>query len=399
MTTLITNQSQWQSILRQQKLANAQRWLNLLEQSPDPTETALREYDNLFKAFEYTLLYTDTLDLAYRYIIILHPIVYGFADWERWLSYLEQALHLSRQAQKPQIELHIKELSADFLLHLGFPKKAIKYFEEIKNDYEDIQDLNRLARVLTKLANENSRYGDVVLARNYLNQAVKIANDLEDKNLLALVYLDLSAFEARIHNWEKGLDASQYAYELYQELNIEHFMIRALMNKVACLAHLGRWEDVNALSETLAEKMDMASDQINLIKLKNNLGLAALNQEDFKTAEFYWQEALQLAEQVNAPIEMGFLYCNLGVVYNNLEEWEYAEKMHHEALLTFTKLGDTANWASAVENLAELYEAQGRTTELKQLLSRAIKKLKPSKSVPAIHAYVTQFESLLAELE
>ena len=360
MTTLISNQAQWQQILRRQKLANAQHWLMTLEQAPDPAEFALREYDNLFKAFEFTLCFPDTVDLAYRYIIALNPIVFGFADWDRWLKYLEQALQLSQKAQRTELEVRLRELYADFLIHMGFPKKALTYYEDVKGVYKNENDLDRFARILTKLATEYGRYGDPSLAKQYMEQAVAIANKQNDAELSAHVYLDLSAFEMRNQNFEASIAAGEVAYKLYQKLDNERFMLRVLINKAACLARLGQWDQVNNLFEQLVDKMDESSEQINLVRLKNNLGLAAFDQGNLETAESYWQEALQLAEQIHSPIEMGFLYCNLGLVYNHLEEWEYAEKMHHKALLTFSQLGDTVNWANAVENLAELYLAQKR---------------------------------------
>ncbi len=398
MTTLISNQSQWQQILRRQKLANAQRWLLTLEQSPNPTELALHEYDNLFKAFEFTLLYPDTIDLAYRYILVLNPIVFGFADWDRWLKYLEQALALSQKASRSEVEVHIKELYADFLVHMGFPKRAIRYYEEVKTVYQTNDELDRFARILTKLATEYGRLGDMNIAQNYMDKAVAIANQLNDQELLAHVCLDLSAFEMRNQNWKAGLEASEKAYKLYEAVQDSRFMLRALTNKSACLAHLGDWEEVEQLSTHLVEQMSDAKHQLNFIKLKINLGFAAYSQNDIRMAELHWQEALQLAEQINVPMQKGVLYCNLGAVYNHFEEWEVAEKMHHKALITLAKLGDIENWANAVENLAELYKAQNRNSELRQLLTRAIVKLKPSESIMGIKKFVDLFETWLAEL-
>ena len=399
MTTLISNQTQWQQILARQKLANAQRWLLTLEQAAHPTELALQEYDNLFKAFEYTLLHVDTVDLAYRYILVLNPIVFGFADWDRWLKYLEQALTLSRKAQKFELEAHIKELCADFLINMGFPNRAIAYYEAAKNYYKDHEQLDRYARILTKLATENGRLGEMAMAQGNMDEAVAIANTLNDQELLAHVCLDLSAFEMRNRNWEEGVKASQKAYELYHTLGDERFMLRALTNKSACLANLGEWEEVEKLSVHLVEQMSDAKHQLNFVKLKINLGYAAYSQNDVRMAELHWQEALQLAQQINVPMQMGILYCNLGAVYNHFEEWDVAEEMHQKALITLAKLGNLETWANAVENLADLYQAQNRINELRSLLTKAIVKLKPSEQIPTVHKFITLFEAWLLKIK
>lgn len=90
MTSPIPNQPTWTEILRQQKLANVQRWLKLLEQESDLSAFIQTDYDNLLRALETSLEKNDSFDLAYKLIIALNPVVLGYADWDRWLQYLQK---------------------------------------------------------------------------------------------------------------------------------------------------------------------------------------------------------------------------------------------------------------------------------------------------------------------
>jgi len=171
-----------------------------------------------------------------------------------------------------------------------------------------------------------------------------------------------------------------------------------MINKIACLANLGFWEEVVGLSETLMEEVQASGNLLVLVKLQNNLGMVAFEQGDNKKAEHYWQQALQLAEQIQASESLSLIYCNLGLVYNALKEWTDAEEMHLKALALLEKSGDALAWANTVENLADLYETQNRLDEYYQLLDRAIIELKPLASFPHINKFILQFEERLREI-
>ena len=399
MTMSLSNQTQWQFVLHRQKLANAVRWLDILEQSPHPDEIALQEYDNLFKAFEFTLQDVTTFDLAYRYIRILHAIVLGFADWDRWLSYLKQALKLSKKANQPNKTLHIQELIGEFLVQQGKFTEAIRSYELVREAYQKQNNMHEYVRILNKTVVLYDKNGQLFLARQSMQEGIAIAKQLGDRRVLADSYLDLSAFEMERENWQASLEASENALKLYQQLGHAVFVNRAMVNKITCLGHLGSWEDVIRLSEELIEKMQTSGNVLMLVKLQNNLGTIALEQGYNKKAESYWQQALSLADQIHAPNIINIIYCNLGLIYNILEEWEYAEEMHQKSLAMLAESGDVLIWANTVENLAELYRFQRRVEELRPLLKVAIDKLEPFQDFPHINKFIIQFDAWLKETD
>lgn len=125
-TATITNLARWQTVLAQQKIANAQRWLTLLENSQEPAKLVQEDYDNFLRALETTLQNTTTFEIAYKLYLLLYPIVFGYADWDRWLVYLRQALHTSRLLAMQDREALLLEKIGDILYHKGDLDKAEK---------------------------------------------------------------------------------------------------------------------------------------------------------------------------------------------------------------------------------------------------------------------------------
>jgi tetratricopeptide (TPR) repeat protein len=143
------------------------------------------------------------------------------------------------------------------------------------------------------------------------------------------------------------------------------------MNIIATWAEIENWEEVNKVSKNLENELILFGDIRTLSQLKNNLGVVAFNQENYATAEGYWQEALKLHSQIQEPIEQASLYNNLGVVYTLMNEWQAAEDMLNKAVAAHQQLGDVYNWANSLDNLADLYEEMGKMDQCRKILEEA----------------------------
>ena len=109
MMTSVSNRDSWQQILRQQQLANAQRWLEKLHDDDKRPFLLQTDYENLLRALETTLATPDTFTLAYDFIEAIFSEALGYADWDRWATYLQQALAIARTQAKPAAAARLLE--------------------------------------------------------------------------------------------------------------------------------------------------------------------------------------------------------------------------------------------------------------------------------------------------
>ena len=143
MKQAISNKSHWQQVLTQQKLANAHRWLSLIELHDDPTTLVSTDYENFLRALETTLLNSDTFDLAYQLIQSIYIIALDYADWDRWLIYLENALTMSQKLKKESEKATLLIQTGDIHYRMGnltraeeAYKAASRYFKDLKIVYQ-----------------------------------------------------------------------------------------------------------------------------------------------------------------------------------------------------------------------------------------------------------------------
>jgi tetratricopeptide (TPR) repeat protein len=372
MEAVISRQNHWQTILRQQQLANAERWLGLVRNNSGSQQIVLENYDNLLRALEFTLRDAGTFHLSFELIQALHTVVLGYADWERWLNYLETALYAAQQFHDESVRARLLELSADVVFQMGDLERAELLYQRASQIYKGLDDLNNQSRMLIKLGPVLSTQGQLTKAIRLCEQAYELAQATGNRWLMATASLNLSHIEYSAHNWQVGLEAAQKAYQLYRGHHKPEYTAKALANVVAGWAQLEEWDQADAASAELLEILTASGDIHTLVVLKNTLGVIAFNQSNYQAAELAWQEALQLSLQMQAPHQSASLYNNLGKLYTQMAEWDEAARMLEQAIRIYQKFGDVYNWANSMDNLADLYEAQGLMQPYRDTLKTAV---------------------------
>jgi tetratricopeptide (TPR) repeat protein len=396
MELVISQRNHWQTVLRQQQLANARRWLGLLRDSMGSQQVVLENYDNLLRALEFTLQEAQTFDLSFELIQALHTAVLGFADWERWLHYLETALNIAQQLSDKSVHARLLEQCADVVFQMGDLARAEVLYQRAGQIYECLGDPDNQSRMLIKLGPVLSAQGQLGEAISLCQQAYELAQAINNQSLMATASLNLSHIHYTAHDWQVGLEAAQKAYDLYQAHNKPEFTAKALVNMVTGWAQLNKWEQADAASAELLEILSASGDVLTLVVLKNTVGVIAFNQSNYTAAELAWQEALQLSLQMQAPHQSASLYNNLGKLYTVMAEWDEAARMLEQSIRIYRQFGDTYNWANAMDNLADVYEAQGLMPALQETLSTAVSTLSTVKPTPPIQALLQTMRQRLA---
>ena len=378
----ISDQAKWRHVLEQQKIANAQRWLLVLETHAEPAKLVQEDYDNFLRALETTLQKPNTFDIAYKLYQLLYPIVFGYADWDRWLVYSRQALHTSQFLFMQEREALLLEKTGDILYHKGDLKESEASYLKASQIYESEESPTYYYRTLAMLATLKDVQGEVDEGIKLCLKAKQLAKMSGDQLAIAHANLNLSNIYRRTRNWAKARESAQEAFDLYQGLNLPNFLTKASITLILTWAETGEWDKIGQLSNELIEVLNSSGDVHNLSQLKNNLGILAFGQENYQLAEAAWQEALQLLSQIQEPTELASIYNNLGMVYTKLAEWETAESMLLKAITSYRRFGDLFNWANSLDNLFDLYEAQGKTAEFKHTLQEAIAGLQVLKETP-----------------
>ena len=368
----ISEKAKWRNVLQQQKLTNAQRWLSILETSENLTSLVNEEYDNFLRALETTLQASESFDIAYQLGQILYPITFGYADWDRWLVYLQQMLETSKTLHKEHEEARLLQQIGDIQYHKGNLQDAEENYHTAGLLYRSQENLSDYSRTLAMRGLLKAVHGKAAEGISLCKKALATAEEAKDQLALANAHLNLSSIYRRTRHRDKALSNAQTAYNLFHKLGYASLLTKPSITLIGIWAESGNWEEINKLSTELITILTVSGDVHKLSQLKNNLGVVAYQQGNYNMAEKAWQETLQLHSQIQEPMDLAGIYNNLGMVYTQLKEWETAEEMLFKAIVAYKRFGDVFNWANSLDNLADLYEVQEQTAAFRQTLQEAI---------------------------
>jgi tetratricopeptide (TPR) repeat protein len=175
----------------------------------------------------------------------------------------------------------------------------------------------RLLHFAGQMAYKQSNYDS---SAQYLEQALTLARNTNAAEYYSAIYLDLGLFHLQAGDYTEAMNFFETANEWALRHEQLLLLCRIAANSGVCANKqgyydLGRryfeqvWEyvqdeDIHTLSDNVKDIL-----QFSL----NGLGLAFSEAGDYVQAEHYYQQALELAREVNNPERLGYLYVNLGV--------------------------------------------------------------------------------------
>lgn len=390
--------SKWQNILHKQRIANIKRWISEIQNTSDASSLLSHEYENILRSLESALSIPSASNLVYDLIQVIHLTVLDFADWNRWLIYLQQLLdssHFTDPLKRANLYIQIGDVRAK----TGELTSAEESYNKGIDTFKILNQTDDLAVALGRLSIVFSQKGEFTKAKSLCQEALRLANMSRNLEIASKINLNLSF----IYYWSRDSHASlkhaKTAFENFKQLEMNKDATKALLNIISNYAELGRWSDVEVQTQALIADYTELGDIIVLCQLKNTIGIAAFNQKKYFIAESSWHEALLLYTQMEESSEVASIYNNLGMVYTKLEEWEASEVMLIKAINAYEELGNVYYKANAQDNLADLYRIQERLGSARTVLQVAIDELKSIEPNPHIVQLIEQMQEKLENLQ
>ncbi len=240
----------------------------------------------------------------------------------------------------------------------------------------DIDDLVKRKR-LTKLSRV---YKDLQYDKRFrktINHAIDLAENISDSSGLAFNYIRLGLY------YERNKPDSAYIYyskasKIYSEIEKKRPFHhgRALVGMAIAQRKVKNYAE--SASSTIAairqfEKLDNVG--LNLSVAYSNLGIVSNNLEDYDNAIKYHMKSIDHASGIKNQEEREVLaYNNMGIVYKNQRKYDKAIKSYLKGLEYKNYLDeDTRRRALLIDNLAYSRFLSGKKDSVKELFFKALK--------------------------
>lgn len=252
---------------------------------------------------------------------------YYKADYFISLQFFQKALNVWEQLQKLQIQkTKILNHKSSTLSNIGLVyseqgdyAKALGYFFSALKIAEELGDKNGIAAFLGNIGIVFHHQKDYPKALEYYSRALKIAEELEDKNGMAIYLGNIGVIYSEQGNYPKALDFYFKALKIDEEIG----------NKICTVAELGK------------------------------IGVVFHHQKHYHEALDYYFKALKMAEELGDKNRIAIWLGNIGSLYTDIKKYTEAEKYLLNALKIDKEIGALDGEKNIEEALTELYEKTG----------------------------------------
>ncbi len=276
-----------------------------------------------------------------------------------------------KKIQKDSISLWIEysnNMALDFpqrklYLDKAFKKTLVQQNDSLKNVY------------LSKIGLNYYRLNDSLSFRKVNRLSIKLAMQLGDSTTLAYDYWDLGNYFSK----KEVKDSAYYSYfqaqKIYEGLENHFYSGRMLLNMAVIQSDSKDYTGSEVTTIKAIELLKPLKKHKQLYACYNNLGVIFNELKDYDKALFYHNEALVYQEKISGKNSYKFnTLNNIGVVYKNKQEHAQAIKYYQEALYEKDlKEKNTKLYAMLLDNLAYSQYKLNDTIGVGQFFYRSLK--------------------------
>jgi len=341
-----------------------------------PLEDRIQTFHTLHYAFKLPAAWPVTRELLLT--AALHMEQAGHRD--EWMSYLEQAITLSRQMDDSgttaELELQLGvlyQLRSNYQAARRHLEASIRHFETLKESLNQARALNRLAYV----ARMQRRFDEVAAL---IEAAQCLLKEDEPERAYSFYVLALVALDKR--HWPDALNFSQESFRLWERKNDKRMMGRSLISRGFALHRLADYQAAIAIYEQAITLFNAVQDTFYQSIVRMNLGNVYVDLNQPAEALKFYLPAEQVFRQVQDELHLAMVYHNMGRAYHQLQQWDKAETVYLLSLQKKQKLGNIASLVNTMGELGATYLAENQPKQARAMLQEALQQLRQIEGEP-----------------
>lgn len=210
-------------------------------------------------------------------------------------------------------------------------------------------------------------------SRKLLHRAEKLAEDLNDRSLIASVYQHLAIYYWARGNFEKGLGYDKKAIQILESLGNTNDLAYSLSGLAVSLMEMGlKHEALKNLIEAedlLIEQKD--STGLQMVYL--NLGVLFDGMKEYDVSMDYYTRALNIGLRLELYREVGDVYNNMAENRMHFEKYDDAFELYSKAFKIYKNENDAAGIALIKGNLGNYYQQVGNYDVAETLFLEALR--------------------------
>ncbi len=264
---------------------------------------------------------------------------------------------------------------------LDFAKEAVELARQYENPF-------RLSNALNALAISHYYLGNISLSIGYLQESIKILEDLwqaDTTNFELLFRISLLSGNAsnaysQQGEFDKALEMLiRERRSLEKMIRIEPENIKYQQQLMKCLSNLSTvYRELNKfhMAEEMLINALRRSRETNyntgIAACLNNLGLLRIEQERFREALEIYEEALQLNMELADSIAIAGTYNNIGLIMEKTEDYQQSLHYYLRSLKITERMSYSYGISNTSKNIGKIYQLLGKPDSAEMFILKGL---------------------------
>ncbi len=308
-----------------------------------------------------------------------------------WIEWLQIGLDAARQLDNLKaVVRHQVNLGQAYLTHTRLEQSVTVYQQALRLAREIGYRLGA-ARAMVGLGRVASLTPvEADAARDYLEQALAIFREVDDRQGIGWTLQNLGSVEERYGDAETAQSYVEEALEVYRRMGSQRSVASALSRLASITERQGNYAlSKSYLQESLAVARELGEAAI-LAQALQTLGLIVSFEGDYEASQHYYEEALAVSSKGANRMQISNCLLNLGWLARAQGAFQDAIRHYERALSIYESMGYPRRIASSQIALAAVYVSLDQLDKAQHLLREALA------TVQQISAYDLALEGLVS---
>ncbi|MFD2170147.1 tetratricopeptide repeat protein [Tumebacillus lipolyticus] len=256
-----------------------------------------------------------------------------------------QAVDLLRWLGRAKMEQH------DYVM-------AKHYFQQALKELAKSETLNSISRggLYHNYAATLAYLGEVQEAIGYFKKAVVAYQGTPNLLQMGRAYTALAAAYYQIQEYALAAETTRTAITMFRSVNNRYDEVVAKKNYGILQYELGNYEESIAQFEECANEFQAMGETGLVANVYGEVGTVHFRKKDYQEAEKWCFRSLELLGKEDR--ERAFVYRTLGVMYQELQNYERALEYMLSSVELFEKYGLLVEASKCYSNIVSIYEAR-----------------------------------------
>lgn len=206
--------------------------------------------------------------------------------------------------------------------------------------------------------------GKYDLSLDFLNRAMVIAQELQDKALIAKVFTNIGLNYMQQGNQLKAIDASLKAAKILEGINILQGLGNVYANISSSYYNIKMEDKALIYADSALKYFKIENKTTGIANIYNTYGVIYSDKKLFTKSLFYYSKSLKIKQAINDINGQANALTNMGSLYSDLKSYKKALEMLNKAKVLFKQANDPKGLVQVAYDLANLKESQNDNSAL-----------------------------------